>query len=91
MNTFVLFLSRVIGYFFDKFVLCNTSDSPGIGYYATTIVLVILLGFGAAIIVAKLSLHREFQADCGAANRLGPLPALPPWGALRIILLTLFA
>ena len=71
MNTFVVFLSRVIGYFVDKVVLRNTSDGPGIGYYVTTIALDILLGFGAAIIVAKFSRHREFQADRGAANLMG--------------------
>jgi len=71
MNTFVVFLSRVIGYFVDKVVLRNTNDGPGIGYYATTIVLDILLGVVAAIIVAWFSRQREFRADAGAANLMG--------------------
>ncbi len=71
MNTFVVFLSRVIGYFVDKVVLRNNNDGPGIGYYATTIVLDILLGFVAAMIVAWFSRHREFRADAGSANLLG--------------------
>jgi heat shock protein HtpX len=71
MNTFVVFLSRVIGYFVDKVVLRNNSDGPGIGYYATTIVLDILLGFLAAIIVAWFSRQREFRADRGAADLMG--------------------
>jgi heat shock protein HtpX len=71
MNTFVVFLSRVIGYFVDKVVLRNNNDGPGIGYYVTTIVLDILLGFLAAIIVAWFSRQREFRADAGAAHMMG--------------------
>ena len=71
MNTFVVFLSRVIGYFVDKVVLRNTNDGPGMGYYITTIVLDILLGVVAAIIVAWFSRQREFRADAGAADLMG--------------------
>jgi heat shock protein HtpX len=71
MNTFVVFLSRVIGYFVDKVILRNNSDGPGIGYYVTTIVMDILLGFVAHMIVAWFSRQREFRADAGAANLMG--------------------
>ncbi len=71
MNTFVVFLSRVIGYFVDKVVLRNTSDSPGIGYYISTIVLDIVLGILAAIVVAWFSRQREYRADAGAAALMG--------------------
>jgi heat shock protein HtpX len=71
MNTFVVFLSRVIGYFVDRVVLRNESDAPGIGYYLTTIVLDIALGFLAAIVVAWFSRRREFRADAGAAELMG--------------------
>ena len=71
MNTFVVFLSRVIGYAVDKVILKNNNDGPGIGYMVTTIVLDILFGFVAAIIVAWFSRHREFKADAGAASLLG--------------------
>jgi heat shock protein HtpX len=71
MNTFVVFLSRVIGYFVDKVVLRNTNDGPGIGYYVTTIVLDIVLGVVAALIVAWFSRQREFRADAGAAQLMG--------------------
>jgi len=71
MNTFVVFISRVVGYFVDKVVLRNQDDAPGIGYYATTIVMDILLGFVAAIIVAWFSRQREFRADAGAAQLMG--------------------
>jgi heat shock protein HtpX len=71
MNTFVVFLSRVIGYVVDRIVLRNQSERPGIGYYATTIVLDLVLGVLAAIIVAWFSRRREFRADAGAAQLMG--------------------
>jgi heat shock protein HtpX len=72
MNTFVVFLSRVVGYAVDTFLSRGSERSgPGIGYYVTTIVLDILLGFLAAIIVAWFSRQREFRADAGSAGLLG--------------------
>ena len=72
MNTFVVFLSRVIGYAVDSF-LRKGSDStgPGIGYYVTTIVMDIVLGFAAHMVVSWFSRHREFRADAGAAALMG--------------------
>ncbi|HVR49461.1 MAG TPA: protease HtpX [Pseudorhodoferax sp.] len=73
MNTFVVFLSRVIGYAVDSFLRKGDSENsgPGIGYWVTTIVLDIVLGFLAAIIVAWFSRQREFRADAGAAQLMG--------------------
>ena len=73
MNTFVVFLSRVIGYAVDSFLRKGDSNSsgPGMGYYISTIVLDIVLGFAAAIVVAWFSRHREFRADAGSAQLLG--------------------
>ncbi len=73
MNTFVVFLSRVIGYAVDSFLRRNDSENtgPGIGYWVTTIVLDIVLGFLAAIVVAWFSRQREFRADRGAADLMG--------------------
>jgi heat shock protein HtpX len=71
MNTFVVFLSRVIGYVVDRVLLRNESDAPGIGFYLTTIVLDIALGFLAAIIVAWFSRRREFRADAGSVALMG--------------------
>ncbi|HOZ65766.1 MAG TPA: protease HtpX, partial [Burkholderiaceae bacterium] len=73
MNTFVVFLSRVIGYAVDSFLRRgNDRDTgPGIGYMVTTIVLDIVLGFLAAIVVAWFSRQREFRADAGAAGLMG--------------------
>ena len=72
MNTFVVFLSRVIGYVVDGWLSRGEQRSgPGIGYFVTTIVLDILFGFAAAIIVAWFSRQREFRADRGSTELLG--------------------
>ena len=71
MNTFVVFISRIVGYFVDKVILKNTSDSPGIGYYVTSFAMDIVLGFAAHMIVSWFSRHREFKADAGAAALMG--------------------
>jgi heat shock protein HtpX len=71
MNTFVVFLSRVIGYFVDKVVLRNEREGVGIGYYITTVVLDLVLGVLAAVIVAWFSRQREYRADKGAADLMG--------------------
>ena len=72
MNTFVVFLSRVIGYLVDSALRRgDTRGGPGIGYYVTTIVLDLVLGVVAAMIVAWFSRQREFRADRGAADMMG--------------------
>jgi len=73
MNTFVVFLSRVIGFAVDSFLRKGDerSSGPGIGYMITTLVLDIVLGFAAAMVVAWFSRHREFRADAGSAQLLG--------------------
>lgn len=71
MNTFVVFLSRVIGYVVDRIILRNDREGPGIGYMITTVVMDLLLGVLAAIIVAWFSRQREFRADAGAAGLMG--------------------
>jgi heat shock protein HtpX len=73
MNTFVVFLSRVIGYAVDGFLRKgdDRDSGPGLGYMLTTLVLDIVLGFAAAMVVAWFSRHREFRADAGAAQLMG--------------------
>ena len=73
LNTFVVFLSRVVGYFVDSLLRKNDEESsgPGIGYYVTSIVLDIVLGFVASMIVAWFSRQREFRADEGASKLMG--------------------
>jgi len=73
MNTFVVFISRVVGYAVDSFLRKNDEENtgPGIGYFVTTIVMDIVLGFAAAMVVAWFSRQREFRADAGAAQLMG--------------------
>ena len=73
MNTFVVFISRVVGYAVDSFLRKGDSENtgPGMGYYITTIVMDIILGFVAAMIVAWFSRQREFRADASAAQLMG--------------------
>jgi heat shock protein HtpX len=71
VNTFVVFLSKIVGYFVDRVVLKNDRDGPGIGYYVTDIACQIVFGLLASIIVAWFSRQREFRADSGAATLMG--------------------
>ena len=70
VNTFVVFLARVVGTLVDKAVF-RTERGVGPGYYVTVIVCEIVFGLLASIIVAWFSRQREFRADAGAANYLG--------------------
>ncbi|MCX7070161.1 MAG: protease HtpX [Gammaproteobacteria bacterium] len=72
LNTFVIFLSKVIGYAVDSALKRNDDRSgPGIGYYVTSMVMQIVLGFAASIVVAWFSRRREFAADAGGAHLAG--------------------
>ncbi|MAZ66369.1 MAG: protease HtpX [Kangiellaceae bacterium] len=70
VNTFVIFLARVIGYVVDKAVF-KTERGVGVGYYVTSIVAEIVLGILASSIVCWFSRRREFAADEGGANLAG--------------------
>jgi len=70
VNTFVIFLSRLIGSIVDRTVF-RTERGNGPGYFITVLVLQIVLGFLASMIVAWFSRQREFRADAGSAQYLG--------------------
>lgn len=77
INTFVVFLSRVIGNIVDRGILRNESDAPGAGYYITSLVLDMVLGLLGSMLVAAFSRYREYRADAGAAQALGsPVPMI---------------
>ena len=77
INTFVIFLSRVIGNIVDRGILRNESDAPGAGYYITSLVLDMVLGLLGSMLVAAFSRYREYRADAGAAQALGsPVPMI---------------
>ena len=70
VNTFVIFLSRVIGHTVDKVVFKN-ERGYGIAYWITTIVAELVLGILASMIVMWFSRQREFRADAGGARLAG--------------------
>lgn len=67
VNTFVIFFARVIGFFVDR-VLLKNERGLGPGYYITSIVMDIALGFLAMMIVAWFSRQREYRADVAGAQ-----------------------
>jgi heat shock protein HtpX len=72
VNTFVVFLSRVVGFVVDKMVFRNSDNQgTGIGYTISVIVCQIVFGVAASLIVAWFSRQREFRADAGSAQYLG--------------------
>jgi len=81
VNTFVVFLSRVIGHVVDR-VVFKTERGYGPAYYITSIVSQIFLSILASMIVMWFSRRREFRADAGGAslagrgNMIGALRAL---------------
>jgi len=70
VNTFVIFLARVIGFLVDK-VLLKNEEGRGPAYWITTIVAELILGVLASIVVLWFSRRREFRADAGAAQLAG--------------------
>ncbi len=70
VNTFVVFLSRVVGYFVDK-QINKDGNGQGVGYMVTSIVCQIVFGLLASVIVAWFSRQREYRADAGAAKYMG--------------------
>jgi heat shock protein HtpX len=70
VNTFVIFLSRIVGYVVDR-VLLKNERGHGPGFWITTIVAELVLGILASIIVMWFSRYREFRADAGGASLAG--------------------
>ena len=80
VNTFVVFLSRVVGYIVDRAVF-RTERGVGPGFMITVFVCQIVFGIAASVIVAWFSRWREFRADAASASLMGtPRPMI---GALR--------
>lgn len=72
VNTFVIFLARVVAYAVDSFLRKGEESSgPGIGYWVSSIVFEILFGVLASIVVFYFSRQREYRADAGAAALMG--------------------
>lgn len=71
LNTFVIFLARIIGGIVDRAVLRNDRQESGIGFFLVTMLAQFLLGILASIIVCWYSRRREFRADRGGADLTG--------------------
>src|SRR5690606_32448597 len=70
VNTFVIFLARIIGQFVDRAIFPN-EHGHGIGFWVATIVAELVLGILASIVVMYFSRQREFRADSGGASLAG--------------------
>jgi len=77
VNTFVVFLARVVGYFVDRVVLKNERGA-GVGYFVTVIACELIFGMLASLIVAWFSRQREYRADAGSAQLLGAREPMHP-------------
>jgi heat shock protein HtpX len=71
LNTFVIFLARIIGSLIDRMLFKNGREESGIGFFLTTMVAQIVLGILASMIVSWYSRRREFRADRGGADLAG--------------------
>ena len=73
LNTFVIALSRVVGFMLDRALSSRDQEyrGPGIGYHLTSMVMELLFGFLASLIVMWFSRYREFHADAGGARLAG--------------------
>jgi len=78
VNTFVIFLARVVAYAVDQFLRRDGEErGPGIAFTVTSVVCDLLFGLVASIIVAWFSRQREYRADRGAARIMGtPRPMI---------------
>jgi heat shock protein HtpX len=70
LNTFVIFLSRVVGRIIDG-MIGGGRDGPGIGYFVIVMFLDVVFGLFASMIAMWFSRHREFRADAGGAELAG--------------------
>ena len=71
VNTFVIFLSRVVGRAIDAAISGNRDGGPGLAYFGIVMVLDMVFGLLASIVVMWFSRHREFRADAGGAQLAG--------------------
>ncbi len=70
INTFVVFISRILGELVDKLIFKN-EEGQGIGFFVSSLVFQIMFGFLASILVMHFSRRREYKADLGAASLVG--------------------
>ena len=82
LNTFVIFLARIIGSIVDRALFKNDRQESGMGFFLSTMVAQIVLGILASLIVSWYSRRREFRADRGGADLAGTGRMI---GALQVL------
>ncbi len=88
LNTFVIFLSRVVGFLIDSAMSKGRNDDSrggGIGYFVSVFVCQIIFSVLASIIVMWFSRHREYKADASAAKLCGKQPMIEGLEKLKSI------
>ncbi len=83
VNTFVIFLSRLVGHFVDRVILKN-ERGHGIGFFVTTLIAQIVFGVLASVIVLWFSRRREFRADAGGSDLAGRQKMISALEKLRL-------
>jgi len=83
LNTFVFVLARIVGSFVDSALSGDEDRGPGIGYFLATMAAQVVFGILASIVVMWFSRRREFRADAGAAELVGPAPMIAALERLR--------
>src|SRR5882757_3403234 len=71
LNTFVIFLARIIGGIVDRAIFKNDREESGVGFFVATMIAQIVLGIFASMIVSWYSRRREYRADRGGADLAG--------------------
>jgi heat shock protein HtpX len=82
LNTFVVFIARVVGSLVDRALFKNNRNESGIGFFLTTMLAQVVLGIFAGLIVNWYSRRREFRADRGGADLAGTGSMI---GALEVL------
>jgi heat shock protein HtpX len=82
LNTFVIFLARIVGSIVDRAIFKSDREESGIGFFVATMIAQIVLGIFASMIVSWYSRRREFRADRGGADLAGTGSMI---GALEIL------
>lgn len=83
LNTFVIFLARIIGGIVDRAIFRNDREESGIGFFVATMLAQIVLGILASLIVCWYSRQREFRADHGGAELAGKASMIGALEALK--------
>jgi heat shock protein HtpX len=83
LNTFVIFLARIVGSIVDRALFKNERDESGMGFFLTTMLAQFVLGIFASLIVSWYSRRREFGADRGGAKLAGTARMIDALQALK--------